>query len=254
MKSFTTQLQTQEDVVEIFNQLAADRVDHRTNWTYMTAKQLTDFALLDQAGVDGAEVLNIGCFYPIDEILFVHRAKRWTATDLGQETIRVAEQTARAALSDELFERLTFSVADGTGLPFGDATFDITLSMSTLDHVPDGAGRQLFVNEMARVTRPGGRVVLTVPNRWNRVYAGRAKSGGAVASPEFFEYCFSPIELRRMVHGAGLRIVAFTSTSQIPVLGPRPFLARLDRRPLVATWNAVARYFGARMGVLALKQ
>jgi SAM-dependent methyltransferase len=250
-----TEDQSQDAVVEIFNKLAADRVEHRDNWTYMTSKQLTDFALLDMADVNAADVLNVGCFYPIDEILFAHRVKSWTATDLGEETIRIAQDTARAALSDRLFERLSFQVADGTALPFEDATFDVTVSMSTVDHVPDGAARQQFINEMARVTRPGGRVVLTVPNRWNRVYARRADlAASGSGAPEFFEYCFSPVELRRMVHKTGMRIVAFTSTSEIPIVGPRPFLPRLDRRPLLAAWNAISRHFGARMGVLAIKE
>lgn len=243
----------QQAVVEIYNRMAADRGGVRNNWEYMTSKQLTDFALLDRAAIDGAHVLNVGCFYPVDEIMYAHRVRRWTAVDLGEETIRVAEAAARELLSDELLSRLQFMVADGTALPFDDATFDVVVSMSTVDHVPDHDSRQRFIDEMARVTRLGGRVVLTVPNRWNRAYAHRRRSASSASAPVFYEYCFAPPELRMMVRRAGLRIERFTSTSEIPALSPRPFLASIDRRPLLATWNAVARYFGARMGVLAVK-
>ena len=243
----------QTEVVETYNQLATARRPVRDNWAYMTSKQLTDFALLDAAGLDGAEVLDVGCFYPIDEIMFIHRVSRWTATDLGHETIRVAEAAAREALSEDLLSRLEFSVADGTALPFEDGAFDVVMSMSTVDHVPDPTGRQRFISEMARVARPGGRVVLTVPNRWSRGYAKRARPAGPDGNDGFYEYCFSPIELHAMVRRAGLRVTQFTSTSVVPVLAPRPLLPSIDRRPLLSAWNAVARYFGVRMGVLAVK-
>jgi SAM-dependent methyltransferase len=126
------------------------------------------------------------------------------------------------------------------------------MSMSTVDHVVDPEDRRRFVKEMARVTRPGGRVVVTVPNRWSRGYSEREKLYGIQS--EFFEYCFSPIELRRMVRAAGLEVVRFTSTSEIPELSPRAVLPSLgQRRPLLHAYNQIARYFGSRMGILARK-
>jgi SAM-dependent methyltransferase len=242
------------DTVEVYNEIAAAGPRVRDNWAYMTSKQLTDFVLLDKASIDGARVLNVGCFDPIDEIMFAHRVKSWTAVDLGERTILAAKETARAALSEGLFSRLDFQVADGTALPFDDASFDVVVSMSTVDHVPDASGRQRFIDEMARVASPGGRVVITVPNRWSRGYANRARLVPADEVPDFFEYCFSPIEFRRMVTRTGLSIRRFTSTSEVPVLAPRPVLPSISRRPLLSAWNTCARYFGARMGLLAIKE
>jgi SAM-dependent methyltransferase len=244
--------QRQQQVVSTFEVLAANERPE-DNWVYMTTKQLVDFALLDEAGLDDAEVLNVGCFHPIDEVRFVHRVRRWTATDLGEATIALAEQRAREQLSDPLFARLDFQVADGTALPFPDASFDVTMSMSTVDHVPEEAARQRFVDEMARVTRSTGRVVLTVPNRWSRGYAKRALYLGDQGQHDFFEYRFSPPELRRMVEHAGLEIVRFTSSSEIPRLAPRLFLVRWPRRPLLTLSNRLMRPLGVRMGVLARK-
>src|SRR4051794_19180704 len=156
------------------------------DWNYLTTKQLTDWALIEDAGIDGATVLNLGCSFPIDEIRFAHRVKHWMATDLGEETIRTAERAARAQLHPDLFERLGFQVADGTALPFEDNTFDVTVSFSTVDHVPSADGRQRFVDEMGRVTRRGGQVVLTAPNRWCRGYAKRLY--GEQMEPDYFEY------------------------------------------------------------------
>lgn len=52
--------------------------------------------------------------------------------------------------------------AAGELLPFPDKTFDAILSHEVLEHVADDA---LSVREMARVLRPGGRILLFVPNR-----------------------------------------------------------------------------------------
>ena len=57
-----------------------------------------------------------------------------------------------------LFERLRF--ADVTALPFADAAFDAAMSLDVLEHVPDFRGA---LREFARILRPGGRLVLTVP-------------------------------------------------------------------------------------------
>ena len=52
--------------------------------------------------------------------------------------------------------------AAGEQLPFPDATFDVILSHEVLEHVQDD--RQA-AQEMGRVLRPGGRLIVFVPNR-----------------------------------------------------------------------------------------
>jgi len=52
--------------------------------------------------------------------------------------------------------------AAGESLPLPSATFDLILSHEVLEHVQDDAQA---VREMVRVLRPGGRIVIFVPNR-----------------------------------------------------------------------------------------
>ncbi len=51
----------------------------------------------------------------------------------------------------------------GEELPFADDSFDLILSNEVLEHVADDRACAV---EMARVTRPGGRIVVFAPNRW----------------------------------------------------------------------------------------
>jgi ubiquinone/menaquinone biosynthesis C-methylase UbiE len=51
--------------------------------------------------------------------------------------------------------------ADALQLPFKDETFDAIVTFETIEHVPDG---HLFLQEMRRVLRPGGTIVISTPN------------------------------------------------------------------------------------------
>ena len=64
---------------------------------------------------------------------------------------------AKAHFGYEMPDTLYF---DGDTWPLENASVDVVLCTETLEHVPNTA---CFLREMARVLRPGGRLVLTVP-------------------------------------------------------------------------------------------
>jgi 2-polyprenyl-3-methyl-5-hydroxy-6-metoxy-1,4-benzoquinol methylase len=55
---------------------------------------------------------------------------------------------------------MNFEVEDVLGLSYADSTFDVVLSMETIEHVPD---ETMYLEEIRRVLRPGGRLVLSTP-------------------------------------------------------------------------------------------
>jgi ubiquinone/menaquinone biosynthesis C-methylase UbiE len=60
---------------------------------------------------------------------------------------------------------LPLPIVNGAGerLPFDDASFDMAICWDVVEHVQDP---ELLLAELARVLRPGGRVLLTVINRY----------------------------------------------------------------------------------------
>jgi SAM-dependent methyltransferase len=75
---------------------------------------------------------------------------RITAFDLSPKMLA----RARRRLASD---RVTFAVADLTRLPYADAAFDAAVCGWVLEHLPDP---RLGLRELARVLRPGGRMLL----------------------------------------------------------------------------------------------
>jgi SAM-dependent methyltransferase len=77
-----------------------------------------------------------------------------TGIDLSEEMVRTASARATAA---GLAGRVRFEVADSQRLPFPDATFDAVINECAVG-IPDDS--QAVLDEMVRVVRPGGAVVI----------------------------------------------------------------------------------------------
>jgi demethylmenaquinone methyltransferase/2-methoxy-6-polyprenyl-1,4-benzoquinol methylase len=133
-------------------------------------------------------------------------------------------------------------LGDGLRLPFADAAFDAAISAFALRDVADQA---LFLSEMARVTRPGGRVAVLEIGRplrqplrlgfdlWFRGAVPRvAALMGQAQSHRFLvrslSFLASPPELARMIEGVGIERVVWRDLS----LGAARVFAgtRQDRR------------------------
>lgn len=70
-----------------------------------------------------------------------------------------AEGFVAAARRNVTDPRASFDSADATALPWNGATFDAAVSRLVLNFVPD---HKAMAGEMARVTKPGGKVALYV--------------------------------------------------------------------------------------------
>src|SRR5262249_32013039 len=81
--------------------------------------------------VDGADILNIGCFYPWAEMAWGDRARQWTAVDINEDVLSRARQT----LAQYPNHNVTFLKHDVTMPLYLGRRVDCVLDLSTGDQL-----------------------------------------------------------------------------------------------------------------------
>ncbi|MFF3578273.1 class I SAM-dependent methyltransferase [Streptomyces mirabilis] len=118
---------------------------------------------LDGLDLRGRHVLEIGLGQGAEAEQLIRRGARWTGVDLTDTAVR--RTGMRLALRELPFEGLhQASVLD---LPLPDESFDVVFSHGVLHHVPDIQRAQ---NEIHRVLKPGGELVVMLYARWSLNY------------------------------------------------------------------------------------
>lgn len=123
-----------------------------------------DWAFIDPATmIDGKDVLNLGCFFPSDEMQFGSRAKSWVAIDFTPSVVE------RCRSHYPWPATVSFTEMDMRFLRFSAESFDTIFDYSSGDHLPWEDWAEV-VAEAWRVLRPGGVFVVMYANGLH--YAG----------------------------------------------------------------------------------
>jgi ubiquinone/menaquinone biosynthesis C-methylase UbiE len=241
-----------QEKIEVVNKAFTELSKRRQNWpnkyniSLQLSKMLCDYSLLSKISLLDKKVLNIGCSEPVDEVYWINLVKEWHALDINESAIEVARKLASEALPSHLYKKLQFIIGDATNLVIEDEYYDVVVSFSTIDHIPGNENRVKAVKEMSRVIKPGGYLVITVPNRWDIIYSYRSNKLQKAKKAVFgYEYQFSPLELKKMIMSNGLKIIECAST----IFNPYSYLDRL----LLKLSAHLIIYFGTRFGYLARK-
>lgn len=77
--------------------------------------------------------------------------------------IDVSEEAIQKARSN-YGEKSKFKIYNGTDIPFPDNFFDVVSSLEMIEHLPKQQ-HSIFIKEVTRLTKPGGMIVISTPNR-----------------------------------------------------------------------------------------
>ncbi len=167
--------------------------------------------------IDGCRLLDAGCGTGRFSAL---------AASMGAEVI--ALEIGRSLLSRVVMKCPAIpACGDVTRLPFHDDSFDVVLSSECIEHTPTP---DRAVRELVRVLRPGGRLVITCPNRfwyWSCAVANALK----LRPYEGLENWPGWFQLRRWIRSAGASILRSTGIHLFPfvIRQSQPLLRVLDR-------------------------
>ena len=165
----------------------------------------------------GGRVLDAGC----GRSLFTEIRPDWPFEIVAADVDLGVLASRRAA-----FPQVRWVAADAHPLPFRDATFDGLFAGELIEHLPDPLPG---VREFRRVLAPGGRLILTTPNR--RRLANRVDRSERPYSPDHLSE-LSYDEVVSLLRAAGFEVLHATGLHLellLNWLSPLPKLDRLQR-------------------------
>lgn len=87
--------------------------------------------------------------------------EKYTGVDVSQNLLDQAKK---------LFPHHTFLLGSLLQIPIPDNSIDTTFAIASLHHIPSDELREKAIDELYRITKPGGYVVITVWNLWQKKY------------------------------------------------------------------------------------
>jgi ubiquinone/menaquinone biosynthesis C-methylase UbiE len=141
------------------------------------------------AFVGSRRVLDLACGEGYGSALLARRAAAVVGVDVSQQAI----DHARRAYPD--LRNVEFQVGSCTAIPAPDASIDVAVSFETLEHI---AEQERFMDELARVLKPGGLLLISCPNKAE--YTDRRGTKNEFHVKELYRDEFATLVSRRFPH------------------------------------------------------
>jgi ubiquinone/menaquinone biosynthesis C-methylase UbiE len=162
--------------------------------------------LLANEKLKGKQLLDAGCGTGWFSAEAVKRGAKVTSMDLGKRLLREVAKKTHSKLV----------VGSVLAIPFIANTFDYIISSEVIEHVTDSA---LALEEFYRVLKPGGKLVLTTPNKlwyFSLLFASffQLRPYQGLENWHYFG------QLRRMLKNTGFSIEKMTGIHALPFVFP----------------------------------
>jgi SAM-dependent methyltransferase len=185
---------------------------------YFFAAQAMTGRIIAAAGVaDDRRVLDVGCGFggTLDFLRGRHRGCRLTGVNIdfrqlewGRKLLADEGPAVEAGVAGDV-DPIAFVTADGCRLPVADGSVDHVLAVECIFHFPS---RKLFLQEAARVLRPGGTLALSdflmAPGQLAAVASTMSSAGMGDAS--WYGHMAKPLTTtgyERLARRSGLELV-----------------------------------------------
>lgn len=201
--------------------------------------------ILRLIGEQPGRVLDVGSGPGVYTKALLDRGAQCCLIDCSYRMLKVAQENGKGLVDNR---KVWLGVADVDSLPFLDASFNTVLCVGVLQYLEM---EELAIRELCRVTRPGGTVVISLPNVFsplNWIYQGvvlsarllrmlclrfkisfHAPENRLVFRSDIPNRLFSPTLFVRKCRGTGLKVREITYHGYhfplipgwaFPILGP----------------------------------
>lgn len=179
---------------------------------------------------NGANAIDLGCGPGHFSRVLTTRGWRTTAVDTDSSNIALAgAHAAETRLGDALSVLATLPAAH----------FELAIAFEIIEHMPLALGTEL-VTEIARVLKPGGRLLISTPNRHSPeglggYYWGEKlrKRGRWTAWDKTHVHIYSSREILQLLAASGLTVMGTTGyhyEGHLPVIGKWKLPLQQSRR------------------------
>lgn len=195
--------------------VAVAGVSHEENLGPSTAQCLQNLLQLISLNPDD-EVLEIGCGSGRIGVVVAPRCRRWTGADISAKMLALAAERLHTFNNVRLVQLHNVALDE-----FVDNSFDVIYSTSVFGHL-DEMDRWRYVEEAARVLRPGGRLLLDNVDIESEagwaMFARDARLYQSLERPPYMPRFSTASELRNYASRAGLEHVGAHQRAGLVVL------------------------------------
>lgn len=202
-----------------------------TNYSFRIRRERV-VELLDPILRQGMRVLDVGCGTGIMAPIVLSKKTHYQGVDLSRNMILEAKKRHFGTQTSEA--SVAFTVADVEGMPFPDAHYDVLLALGLLEYFEDP---QRVVDEIVRVVKPGGSIIVSVPN---------VLCVDAVASALVSPILTTPMSYIRRLRGRDTQETKYSNHKYYPANLDRLFLSRGFRKSGDIYYNLEAAAYPLR--------
>ncbi len=175
----------------------------------------------------GSKILEAGCGTGQTLALLSERHET-VGLDISPAALALAQHSCRHPVLSSIFN-----------IPFKENSFDLVYNSGVIEHFKDPENVKA-IKEMARITKPSGKVIIIVPNTLCLWYMAGKYVAVLLENFEFgYEEDYSPIRLEQVINRAGMNVEKIfglqalppmaTNDREILPLNIREHLGRVER-------------------------
>ncbi len=192
---------------DLLNKVKKDYNDIADEFSVTRNRPWHEFELfkqyVDEAGLS-ARILDVGCGN--GRLACALKHSQYIGIDNSRKLLKLAR---------EKNPTFSFKYGDILKIPFQNHSFEIVFAVAVLHHIPSRALQLVALKELKRVTKLGGKVIITVWNLWQRKYEKYIDKAthesfipwGVYKKTERYYHAFTSEEIEELIRKSGFAIL-----------------------------------------------